>query len=295
MPTDDARLVLKTDDGSAEVEVAPSMGALVTRLTLANRPILYLDEASLTSTDPKVSKRGGVPVLFPSPGTLKSGMFEAEGRYGALKNHGFARDMPFEVVSQEAHRLLLKLEANDKTLAHFPWDFLLEIAISIEPSALRYAITIANQDEETMPCAFGLHPYFLVTDKSQAVAQTGATRAFDNRTKRHVDVPPRIDFTQGEVDMHLVDHWTSHLDLMTEAGTVRVSASEAFRTWVLWTLPGRDFVCVEPWTSPGDALNSKKDLLVLSPGERRELSIAFELPGAEVDAAGSTKRTSDGQ
>lgn len=274
----DQRLQMKSDDGSTEAELAPSLGGLVTRFSARGREVLFLDEASLSSNDPKVSRRGGIPVLFPSPGRLKGDLFEAEGRYGALKNHGFARDLPFTVLGATPSRASLRLEATDRTLAQFPWDFVLEMDVSVSAGTLRYDVRITNQDDETMPCAFGLHPYFAVKDKSRFRVQTAATRAFDNRSKRHVDVVQPIDFTSGEVDLHLVDHWTRHLDFDTDAGPMRVTGSETFRTWVLWTLPERDFVCVEPWTSPGDALNSKKDLIVLSPGERRELRIEIQTP-----------------
>jgi galactose mutarotase-like enzyme len=62
-------------------------------------------------------------------------------------------------------------------------------------------------------------------------------------------------------------------------GAVELQGSEEFTHWVLWTLPGRDFVCLEPWTCPGDALNTGDRLLHLEPGASRtlRLSMRFEL------------------
>jgi galactose mutarotase-like enzyme len=37
---------------------------------------------------------------------------------------------------------------------------------------------------------------------------------------------------------------------------------------VVWTLKVKGFVCVEPWTSPGDALNSGERLLRVGVGKR---------------------------
>lgn len=277
-------LELDGDPHHATAEVVPSVGALVTRLSLGGRELLYLDDATRAaidaepgSPDASAPKRGGIPVLFPSPGRLKADLFEAEGRYGSLKNHGFARDLPFSVVARERSKVTMRLESNDETLAHFPWKFSLEIALSLEPTALVYHVTVKNEDAETMPCGFGLHPYFAVRDKAGARARTLATHAWDNKTKRHVDVPQPVDFGGPEVDLHLLDHWPRHLDLDAEGATVRVTASDAFRTWVLWTLPERAFVCVEPWTSPADALNTKRDLLVLAPGETREMTVSIGL------------------
>ena len=271
------RIVLQSADASAKAELVPSLGALVTKFSVGGRELLYLDEASIASEDSKVARRGGVPLLFPSPGRLKSELFEAEGRYGSLKNHGFARDCAFTVRSREPSKVSLRLEASDETLSHYPWQFSLEVDISIEARALRYDVRITNDDEETMPCGFGLHPYFLVRDKTRARVSTGATQAWDNRISRHVELALPLDFTASELDLHLVDHWARHLDFDSGDGAIRIVASDAFRTWVLWTVEGRDFVCVEPWTSPGDALNSKKDLIVLAAGEQRHLQASFEL------------------
>lgn len=262
--------------GDVRAEILPAMGAFLTRFSVGARELLYLDEASLATS----SKRGGVPVLFPSPGRLKNDLFAAEGRYGSLKNHGFARDFPFTVVASDAASVTLRLEANDETLARFPWDFALEMRVSLTDRALRYDVRVENNDGEKMPFGFGLHPYFAVSDKPSARAVTAAKRAFDNRAKKSVTLDGPIDFANGEVDMHLVDHGidqsiddhgSNHLVLATSDGGVRVAGSHEFKTWVLWTLPDKSFVCVEPWTSPGNALNTGTDLIQLAPGETRDL------------------------
>ncbi|MCI0573314.1 MAG: hypothetical protein L0Y66_21415, partial [Myxococcaceae bacterium] len=52
--------------------------------------------------------------------------------------------------------------------------------------------------------------------------------------------------------------------------------SPAYRTLVVWTLPGKDFVCVEPWTAPAGALRSGEGLRHVAPGERTVLSFQAE-------------------
>ena len=63
---------------------------------------------------------------------------------------------------------------------------------------------------------------------------------------------------------------------LTSAGrTITLACSPEYTRWVVWTLAGRDFVCLEPWTCPGDALNSGEGLLVLAPGEERVLRVGI--------------------
>jgi len=49
-----------------------------------------------------------------------------------------------------------------------------------------------------------------------------------------------------------------------------------FTTLVVWTLPGRDFVCVEPWTAPGGALATGL-ALPLAPGAVERLAVVMGL------------------
>ena len=45
---------------------------------------------------------------------------------------------------------------------------------------------------------------------------------------------------------------------------------------MIWTLAGKDFVCLEPWTAGADALNREGQALVLAPGETKELFVEIE-------------------
>ena len=93
---------------------------------------------------------------------------------------------------------------------------------------------------------------------------TRATRALVNKRKRDVDF---IGFDLGaeEVDLHLYDHGTADASLLSSAFDLALRGSSEFSHWVVWALRGRDFVCLEPWTCPGDALNLGARLIVLAP------------------------------
>jgi galactose mutarotase-like enzyme len=75
------------------------------------------------------------------------------------------------------------------------------------------------------------------------------------------------------VDLHLLDHGTSESELRSPLGRVQLRASPEYTHWVVWTLAGRDFVCLEPWTCPGNALNTGEKLLSLAPGASQRLTL----------------------
>jgi hypothetical protein len=113
-------MVVLTDEGS-RAELVPERGALVTRFTVEGEPILFLDESTLA--DPTKNVRGGIPVLFPSPGVLPGGAYTVDGREVTMRRHGFARDLPWEVRTQETRRVVLALGHSEQTLREFPWRF----------------------------------------------------------------------------------------------------------------------------------------------------------------------------
>ncbi len=237
--------------GRARVVIAPERGALVKSWSVDGRERFYLDES--TFLDPSKNVRGGNPVLFPSPGKLSGDRYPR----GAMKQHGFARNLPWRVAGEGR----LVLEANDETRAQYPWEFAVELAFSLTETSLRIEQRVENRSAEPMPFGFGFHPYFAVVDKGATAVETDATRAFDNVHKQVIELRG-IDLTAGEVDLHLLDH---HGATSALKGVVRIEASPDYGRWVIWTLPGKPFVCVEPWTCPGDALNTGEGLIELAP------------------------------
>ncbi len=282
-------LVLVDDASHATLVLAPARGGLATRLTLSGEPLLFMDDATLA--DPAKNVRGGVPVLFPQPGKLDGDAFvhAKSGAQGALKQHGFARNLPWEVARTSADdaraTATLRLTSTDATRAMYPWDFVAEYTYTLTRDVLRIDQRFENASAATaprpMPFGAGFHPYFLVRDAEKARARIGttATRAFDNVTKKDVALAG-IDLTAKEVDLHLHDHGALPCTLTLPGRAITVRGSAEFSHWVVWTLAGKDFVCVEPWTCPGNALRTGERLLELAPGESRTLWVEISRSGA---------------
>lgn len=257
----------------ALASLVPGRGALISRWVSGGRERLYLDEATLADRSKNV--RGGVPLLFPAPGKLEGGRYARGGREGAMKQHGFARDLGWTVDARSDAAATLTLASSDATRAVYGWEFLLTLRVTLSAARLRLDLRVENTGGDPMPCGFGIHPYFLVRDKAAATITTAATRAYDNVTG--TIVPFRaFDLATGETDLHLLDHGSAASTLSADGGHVTLRTSPEFGRWVVWTLPGKEFVCVEPWTSPGNALNTGEDLLVLAPGSARDLWIDLE-------------------
>jgi len=255
------------------VTIAPQRGAIVTSMRILDRELLYMDEATLN--DPSKNVRGGIPVLFPTPGKLDDDRWHFIGRGGELKQHGFARTLPWQIADRsaaETDRVRLTLESSPTTLDAYPWQFSASLTYSVRPSTLRIEFDVTNRDMTPMPFALGFHPYFHVDDKARATIATPATRAFDNLAKTVVPFNG-FDFTRGEVDLHLLDHGSACAALALADRTIAIDCAPQFSRWVVWSLPGKPFICLEPWTAPGNALNSGEHLILLAPGRSQQLFV----------------------
>lgn len=259
---------LRDTDANSVAVVAPARGALVRSFAVGSRELLYLDDESFA--DHAKNVRGGIPVLFPAPGRLNGDAWRCNGRNGVMQQHGFARSQPWSEVARrsvDAAEVTLALHPHAALQTNFPWQFAAQLVISLQGATLRLRFELTNLDTAPLPYALGFHPYFSVADKAAVVIPTQASIAYNNRTRAREPFT-HFDLTADELDLHLQDHGKDHCDILLSDGSgTRVRASAAFTRWVVWTLGGKPFVCVEPWTAGADALNTGELLLHLPPNQ----------------------------
>jgi galactose mutarotase-like enzyme len=265
------------EDGQARVELIPSRGALVTRMNVGGDELLYLDESTVVDLSKNV--RGGIPVLFPTAGKLPGDTYPVGRQAYTMPQHGFARRLPWTVRQEEKDLLVAGLTSSEETLKQFPWRFDAQLTFSLDGPQLTLDFDVENQDTRPLPVHLGFHPYFSVLQNSKAAASvaTDATRAWDNRMGQVVPFVG-LDLTAPEVDLHLLDHSEAGTTLHRGLGRrpVKLSWSIEFQRLIVWTLQGRDFVCVEPWTASAGALATGEGLIHVAPGERFSLIFKIE-------------------
>jgi galactose mutarotase-like enzyme len=260
------------------VEIWPERGAIVTRYAFGGREVLFLDRATLL--DRSASIRGGIPLLFPSPGRLPSEQFVWNGIAGTLPQHGFARRLPWTapapLLADDSASSTLSLASTAATLAQYPWACRLTLRVQLFADRLALDTEVVNDSGERMPFGWGTHPYFTLPahERSATSVHTKAPSFFD-RLQGTTRPIAELDLTAPEIDALLIDHGSSTMQVDCPSNPLLVRCSPALRHWTLWLQPERDFFCVEPWTAPPNALNSGVDLTVLAPGERSQLAMTI--------------------
>lgn len=240
-----------TDAGSA-VQIARERGGIAWSFTVGGREIFYLQEESFRDTQGQV--RGGCPILFPGCGRFRPG-----GQY-QMHTHGFARERVWEVCGQActgAAELTLALRSCEETRAVYPFEFRLEHTYRLRGKTLEIVQRVVHPGDGAMPVALGLHPYFNVDAKRATVEVPSTTYQHGEETGTFSGVLP----VREALD-HVCGNLTGR-DAVLHTGLgydVRVTASDGYRYFVVWTQVGQPFACVEPWTAPPNALNSGQDV-----------------------------------
>lgn len=113
------------------------------------------------------------PVLFPIVGSVWEKCFRVDGKVYDMGQHGFARDMDFELVSAADTEVWYRLESSEKTFAAYPWPFVLEIGYRLEGSSVEVLWKVTNPGDTEMFFQIGAHPAFNYPDYDSETVDRG--------------------------------------------------------------------------------------------------------------------------
>lgn len=236
------------------------------------------------------------PILFPVVGWTRDGV-RVDGKTFPLGLHGFARRKEFFVMSRAENRVRLGLRADVETRALYPFEFLLEVDISILNNDLYMIIDVLNEGRRPLFYACGLHPGFVWplpggfgahkirfdAEESASVPVIAPGGLFSAK-RRPIPLSGReLDLATEGFDEALcfLDARSAGLDFYAENGPRLRMELENFPHLALWSRPGAPFLCLEAWTGYGDPenfsgeLSEKPSMRRLEPGARARSAAKF--------------------
>jgi galactose mutarotase-like enzyme len=274
--------LLQDTNSETRVEIVPDRGGIVTRWQVGDRPVLYLDRDRFA--DPSLSIRGGIPILFPICGNLPDNTYHAaNGQSYTLKQHGFARDLPWQVGDRHTTdhaALTLHLTSNATTRAVYPFEFALAFTYILRGTTLTIAQRVENRDSRPLPFSIGLHPYFAIADKSHLRLDLPASTYRDQKTQTVAPYNDTLDYDAPELDLAFESPQAAEDGTLMAGASdrdlhVTLTAAAPHALWVFWTVAGKDYYCLEPWSGPRNALNTGDRLTTLAPGAALETTVAI--------------------
>ncbi len=263
-------------NSEARLELVPERGGIATSWQVQNQEMFYLDSERFTH--PELSVRGGIPILFPICGNLPEDRYSHAGQFYKLKQHGFARDMPWQAqeTDPEQAALTLVLESNLQTLEVYPFEFQLAFTYALQGRSLLLTQRHSNRSNQPMPISTGLHPYFCVSDKSQLQVEIPASQ-YQEKSSPNPQPFQGLDFELEEIDRAFrpLSQQTSRVIDRQRQLSLQLDYDSHYSTLVFWAVKGKDFYCLEPWSAPRNAMNTGENLLIVPPQSSLETQVKF--------------------
>jgi galactose mutarotase-like enzyme len=261
-----------------QLRVVPERGGLVTGWKADGQERLYFDHERFV--DPAKSVRGGIPVLFPICGNLPGDQLELPQGGFPMAQHGFARDLPWQLQAlEDGSGLELSLVQSEATLVHYPFPFALRLRYQLEPSALAITAEVEQLASGTaaMPFSLGLHPYFSVSSLDNAAVEGLPNACFNHLTMAAANTAEQLQRLGEGIDLLAGPPAAVCLIDRGRGSAVELEPEPPLDLAVVWTDPPRPMVCLEPWTAPRGALASGDRCLWLQPGDRQQLRCRYRL------------------
>jgi galactose mutarotase-like enzyme len=279
-------------------------GGPAAAINLTGAELWWLRDAQgrdlLWDGDPAVWS-GRCPILFPIVGRLAADTYRLNGEAHHMAKHGFARQARFTLAETGEDHVLLRLEDDAATRVSYPFAFALSLRFAITANGLTIAAEVANRGEANMPVSFGFHPALRwpLTSDQPREAHRILFDADEAPVVHRMDASGLLASTEPSpiVDRVLAlrdDLFTQDALIFPEVNSrsftygapdgpsVRVEA-ENLPDLGIWTKPGADFVCIEPWQGYNDLADFsgniflKPGIVTIAPGDVWKAGIALRI------------------
>ncbi|MHB1278715.1 MAG: aldose 1-epimerase family protein [Bacteroidia bacterium] len=217
------------------------------------------------------------PVLFPTIGRNKNDHIQVDGQVYPMTQHGFARDLEFELKPEKSSETVLHFSLYDsgETLQRFPFPFELHLVYTLLKNGVHVRYEVFNPGNRPLPFALGAHPaFFLPVTGFEGVYMdfmeeehferhllneglfTGQTLSMGKGT--------RLPITQTDFDLDAIvfKNIPSRKIELIGPGLHLEMQFGGFQDLGIWTKKGcEEFLCLESWYGYADSVNGEEELI----------------------------------
>ena len=237
-----------------------SFGAELTEIINKENNLSYLWDAN-----PVHWKRCS-PVLFPNVGKYYNGKYTYAGKDYFQGQHGFARDMEFELLDKNDKHISFILKSNENTLKNYPFHFSLILSYELIENEIIVGWKVINKDNKQMYFSIGGHPAFNVPlfDKNRSDCYLyfkGFNKITNSKiTNNGYSTNDKIEYYLDNGYLKIDDNLFDNDALVIEKQNIKeVSITDGNKKpyitikmdcplFGIWSpSPNTPFVCIEPW------------------------------------------------
>lgn len=230
------------------------------------------------SADPKFWPRRA-PILFPCVGESRDGKIQVDGVDYPMVRHGFTRIQEFRLVEQSGQKAVFELTENKETLKSYPFKFSFRVSYMLDKCTLVNQFEVVNSDAKPLGFQLGGHPAFAVPfsggeaysdyevrfDRPMTVDRhlLNENGLYNGKTRNVLTNSDSIPLSYelfNEDALVFKDIPSKRVWIQNKAAgkKLQVDFSE-FLHLGIWSKPGADYVCIEPWLGCADDYDSEED------------------------------------
>lgn len=237
------------------------------------------------------------PILFPIVGTLKNNTYTYKNNEYKLSRHGFARDMDFELISQNENTAIFSLQSNKETQTIFPFEFELQVIYTLTFSELTISYQIINKGFHDMPFSIGGHPAFSLNNKFENYSLKFETNealiSYQLENDLLSDNIKKITLLNNQLSLSyslfendaliFKELQSKQIQILENQIPILNFKFKDFPNFGIWTKQNAPFICLEPWVGYSDVLNSKGTILekegiqILNGNSSKKYSFSIEI------------------
>ncbi|KAF6256742.1 galactose mutarotase-like domain-containing protein [Scenedesmus sp. NREL 46B-D3] len=249
-------------------------GAVCSWKQASGDEVLYVRPDAVFDKSKPIS--GGVPHCFPQFGP------------GAMQQHGFARNLDWEVASTSADlqpderdpEVELVLSESDYTLSMWPHKFKAVYTVTLHGEQLRTDFRVMNTGDKPFDFTTALHTYFEVlhVDKAKVTGLKGLTYLDKSKDPKNpakqTEQRDAVTFGQGLVDSVYLAA-PEHVELEVGTGAAIAIDATGWEDVVVWNPHLTMKECYENFVCVENAITNKS--ITVKPGDSWRATTNFQV------------------
>ena len=218
---------------------------------------------------------GSAPLLFPVCSGLVDDEYCLDGKTYPMQKHGYARFCDFQVESAREDAVTFLLHSDEESRKQYPFDYELRVIYTLSERALNVCYEVKNLSPETMYfsigahegyyCPEGIEEYDVILPEPETLDSSvleGNLLGYQKiRVLENSDTLP-LKYDYFAVDALVFENLKAKSAVLKNRNTgraVRVSF-QGFDYFLLWTKPGANYICMEPWCGISDRVDADKNI-----------------------------------
>jgi galactose mutarotase-like enzyme len=222
------------------------------------------------------------PNLFPIVGGLLNNELHVDGKTYSMSRHGFARQSDFILLDSDDAHASFSLPHCEKTLTVFPFKFDFQILYTLIDNALRVTYKLINRDKKAVYFSVGGHPAFNVpfhagekyedyylefeVQENLETHLLNADGLFSGESHQVPTPNKQLALTHELFAQDALVFKNLQSRMVTIKSTKHDQSLSVefphFNYLGVWSKPGANFVCIEPWLGCADSAGEPKDITV---------------------------------